>query len=745
MFRCVAAIPQIGGNCIEHFYPDTPEGHTKAEEFVRQYDRDGWGVYNCVSTLKNKRRAKDSVAQIAGLHIDIDTYKNSLSKEEVVEKLRGQLVPFGILSWLNDSGRGVHGYFMFREPIEAGSPEAEEAERVLKRLITHLGADPAPSHFAALMRRAGTTNRREGGGPCKTLLDTGARCELSDIATYLDLVEGKELFPARPTTANDSTAEQDVSSESNGPIDVNERLATMRFGGKGKSGIHWTQLQTTASLINSGKSVEDAAAIVLAATRAAVANDRNCAGWNWAKEEFEIRRMCYDLISKSMHENGEDLGSALPADLQSGWEAALAAGKRPFVSRNGSGFHVRSYPWDRHRGTDPVGEPAHKDTPQGNTTKDSAAPREQPSYRFTLTPFSAMRPGQEQLYLIDELIPVKGLVDIWGKAKCFKSFVTHDMMLHIAMGWEYRDRSVRQGAVLYCAFEGGHGYKKRCEALRRHYQIDDDTHVPLYTMPGHANLIKEHTRLIADVKAQLGEVKPIAVVLDTLNKSFMGSESKDQDMGDYVRAAEAIRDAFDCVVVIVHHCGLDETRPRGHTSLPGAVDAQLAVVREGWHSTVTVEMMRDGPEDTVVTSVLESIDVGEDEAGKTLTSLIVLPAETPVEAPKNKWRGALLGLFRQALCEALLNSQRTTTVGGDQIHVADLETVRAEFYRTYVAKGDTAEQKQNARRMAFYRCVEKAQSFHLIGTRVLTDDTTLVWLAVGDAHGTGGATHTHDL
>ena len=51
-------------------------------------------------------------------------------------------------------------------------------------------------------------------------------------------------------------------------------------------------------------------------------------------------------------------------------------------------------------------------------------------------------------------------------------------------------------------------------------------------------------------------------------------------MSAYIRAAEAIRDAFGCVVIIVHHCGYEGTRPRGHTSLPGAVDAQIAVVRE---------------------------------------------------------------------------------------------------------------------------------------------------------------------
>ena len=131
-------------------------------------------------------------------------------------------------------------------------------------------------------------------------------------------------------------------------------------------------------------------------------------------------------------------------------------------------------------------------------------------------------------------------MDTWGKAKCCKSFFVTDLMLHVAMGWEYRDRCVHQGSVVYCAFEGAHGYKKRIEALRRHYAIEEGTHVPLYVMPGQANLIAEHRLLIADITEQLGDIKPVAVVLDTLNKSLFGSENKDIDMGNYVRAAEAI-------------------------------------------------------------------------------------------------------------------------------------------------------------------------------------------------------------
>ena len=73
-------------------------------------------------------------------------------------------------------------------------------------------------------------------------------------------------------------------------------------------------------------------------------------------------------------------------------------------------------------------------------------------------------------------------------------------------------------------------------------------------------------------------------MLDTLNRSLQGSESKDEDMARYIAACDAIRDAFDCVVPLVHHCGHDATRPRGHSSLGGAHDAMIAVAetQEAW-------------------------------------------------------------------------------------------------------------------------------------------------------------------
>ena len=58
--------------------------------------------------------------------------------------------------------------------------------------------------------------------------------------------------------------------------------------------------------------------------------------------------------------------------------------------------------------------------------------------------------------------------------------------------------------MIYCAFEGGHGYKGRIEAIRRHYGINDDVDVPLYVMPGQVDLIADEKALVEEFRYQLG-------------------------------------------------------------------------------------------------------------------------------------------------------------------------------------------------------------------------------------------------
>ena len=153
--------------------------------------------------------------------------------------------------------------------------------------------------------------------------------------------------------------------------------------------------------------------------------------------------------------------------------------------------------------------------------------------------------------------------------------------------------------------------------------------------------------LIEDIQSQIATIMPHAIAIDTLNRSIGGSESNDEDMGAYIRAADTIREAFGCVVIIVHHCGVDTKRPRGHTSLTGAADAQLACKRdETGLIRITVEWLKDGKEGAVISSRLAVVDLGTDVDGDKITSCVIEPAD---EVGSSRKRNVLAGRSRQAL------------------------------------------------------------------------------------------------
>jgi hypothetical protein len=228
-------------------------------------------------------------------------------------------------------------------------------------------------------------------------------------------------------------------------------------------------------------------------------------------------------------------------------------------------------------------------------------------------------------YLVKDIIPREGLVVIWGPPKCGKSFWTFDVLMHVAEGWLYRERRTRQGPSVYVACEGERGLLARSAAYRQRHDIGDP---PFHLVTTKLNLPVQYADLVTEIRAQMGDEAPVAIAIDTLNRSIAGSESDDRDMGDYVKAADAVREAFGCAVLVVHHCGIEGTRPRGHTSLTGA-DAQLAVKRDAEKNVVvTIEYMKDGgAEGEQIVSRLEVVDVAEDENGEPITSCVVVPAE----------------------------------------------------------------------------------------------------------------------
>ena len=324
-----------------------------------------------------------------------------------------------------------------------------------------------------------------------------------------------------------------------------------------------------------------------------------------------------------------------------------------------------------------------------------------PFPRIRLTAFGDLQLNTSVRSLIRNLIPYPGLAVVWGPPKCGKSFWAFDALMHVALGWDYRDNRVQQGPVVYCAFEGQSGFPARAEAFRQRFLSEQPENPPFYLVTIPLDLVRDHAELVEAISAQIGDTKPVAVALDTLNRSLRGSESSDEDMAAYVTAADAVKLAFQCSVVVIHHCGHDGTRPRGHSSLIGAADAQIKVSRDAADNIVAeVEFAKDGPSGYVVTSRLEVVDVGKDDDGETITSCVVVESEVQRTPKQEKANKGLTKTARTALrvLTDVLGECGTEPPPSNHIpprvRVTTVETWRRYCYQRGISTGeDRAKQK----------------------------------------------------
>jgi hypothetical protein len=332
--------------------------------------------------------------------------------------------------------------------------------------------------------------------------------------------------------------------------------------------------------------------------------------------------------------------------------------------------------------------------------------------QFTLTRFDNVPLESSTPYLVKGIIPRGGLVVIWGPPKCGKSFWTFDMVMHIARGEPYRGRRVQQGAVVYLALEGGRAFHARIEAYK---QANEIAHAPFYLITNRADLIRDHKTLIEAINEQVGDDAPVAVCIDTLNRSLAGSESKDEDMASYIRAADIMREVLQCAVIIIHHCGVDGSRPRGHTSLTAAADAQLAADRDAAKNVVvTVEWLKDGQEGDIIVSRLDKVTVGFDEDGEEITSCVVHPVEIDWQqgalagADKKKRESKSLRVFRAAFIEAIDIAGKTIHVRGDgpAVRAVSVSDVRVYFNLRWPTGESDLQKRTDAQRKTFKRIID---------------------------------------
>jgi hypothetical protein len=222
------------------------------------------------------------------------------------------------------------------------------------------------------------------------------------------------------------------------------------------------------------------------------------------------------------------------------------------------------------------------------------------------------------------------------------------------------------------------------------------------------DLIADHKALITSIRDQITG-NPAIIVIDTLNRALLGDENKSDDMAKFIRAADAIRTAFGCLMLLIHHCGIAGNRPRGHTSLAGADDVQIAIEKDKDGAVrATIEHMKDGPAGAVIASKLESVNLGTDSDRDPITSCIIVPSEAGAAGAKL----TKVQRFAFDLLQKLIASEGVTAPAEANLpvgfKVCRAALWRERFYETYPAE------KQEAKRKALLRATLDLEEAKLI-------------------------------
>lgn len=240
-------------------------------------------------------------------------------------------------------------------------------------------------------------------------------------------------------------------------------------------------------------------------------------------------------------------------------------------------------------------------------------------------------------YIVKDVLDQGASSVMYGPSNAGKTFVALDLVYRLASAKEddnWCGKRVTRTAVLYCALEGGNGFKKRLLALRGKHGGAD---IPLAYRCAGANLLAKDDK--GDVKTIAKMAKeiqldrraaglPMMIVIDTLSRALAGgNENGPEDMTAFIANVDRIRAETGAHVMIIHHTGKDTAKGmRGHSSLIAAIDSELEVARpdNGRIVTLHVGKQRDAMSDyDLAAGTLETVTIGEGDDGETIESAVV--------------------------------------------------------------------------------------------------------------------------
>jgi hypothetical protein len=324
-------------------------------------------------------------------------------------------------------------------------------------------------------------------------------------------------------------------------------------------------------------------------------------------------------------------------------------------------------------------------------------------------------------WLIESVIPAGSFTALYGPPGSFKSFIALDIAEAIATGRSWMGKEVKQtGAVLYLAGEGFGGIGARIKACKLHHQTEDGA--PIYIVRHQLNLrssAEDFNALmlaVVHLVEQTGMEFTLAIV-DTLARAFGGgNENSSEDMGAFITAMGKVQEFLNCALMVLHHSGKDAAKGlRGHSSLLGAVDTELELLRfdEQMKGVLTISKQKDGADNERFGFEMVEVEIRPAGLGlsEAVVSLAVQASDSAVnEQPKkagksNAGSGKNQRLAMQCLERMVKEHGAAKYIEGLQRHAIKLELWRQELW----SKMGCTDEDKSSFKMAWKRAKDDLQ------------------------------------
>ncbi|MEJ6848604.1 AAA family ATPase [Sinorhizobium fredii] len=229
--------------------------------------------------------------------------------------------------------------------------------------------------------------------------------------------------------------------------------------------------------------------------------------------------------------------------------------------------------------------------------------------------------GSHNPYVIKGLCGSGETMTIVGAPGVGKSALAARLAYAVAQGETVQGMRTRQGKVFYIACENETDMKRRVKALRDRHGPAGDFHLVLN---GGGNL-KKGTPYLRTLLEEIKRQRPALAVIDTFAAAMPGfEENSSEGMGQAIAVAKSLV-RYGAAVIIVHHdTKAGDGLPRGHSSLNGIVDINLALRRnEDGIITGECSKNRSGKShEQIIAYENQVVELGIDQDGDAITTVI---------------------------------------------------------------------------------------------------------------------------